>query len=263
MVLAVAAGVSALTGCSAGDAPAGQAGASSREGAAERAYRPPPATAMVERLATGGVRLGGVADPGALIRLATPRGAVLTTVADPAGGWVLFAPSAAEPRLFGLSMTQSDRTIRAEGYLVLTPQATAAQLRAGAGAWVLNPTAASARIEAVDFDRKGGAVISGRGAPREHLGLSIDGALRGRFVAGPDGRFSLPLDEPLAPGARRLEITGAHGGSGLVVAISPAAPLDKSAFRATPTPSGWRIDWLPPGGGVQTTVLASQSETPA
>jgi hypothetical protein len=48
-----------------------------------------------------------------------------------------------------------------------------------------------------------------------------------------------------------------------VVAVSPAAPLDASAFRATLTASGWRIDWLTPGGGVQTTLLTNSGEKPA
>lgn len=260
--LAFAALLPWVQACGPGTAPAAAAAASHRE-VAEQAYRPPPATVAVERLATGGVRLAGVADPGAQVRLATPAGSAISTVADRQGGWVLFTPPAAEPRLFGLSMVEGEHVIRAEGYLVVTPRATAAQLRAGAGARVLGPPAASARIEAVDFDRKGGAVISGLGAPGERLSLSVDGAPRGRLTAGTDGRFSLALDEPLAVGARHLDVSDAHGVSGWVVEVSPAAPLADSAFRATRAASGWRIDWLTPGGGVQTTILAGQGEAPA
>ena len=41
----------------------------------------------------------------------------------------------------------------------------------------------------------------------------------------------------------------------MTIATSPAAPLVYGPVRADRTPMGWRIDWMTPGGGVQTTLL--------
>jgi hypothetical protein len=66
----------------------------------------------------------------------------------------------------------------------------------------------------------------------------------------------LALNEPLRPGSHVLAATaskGAHADATLTV--SPADPLAGGPFRATPAAGGWRVDWLTPGGGVQSTVL--------
>ena len=42
---------------------------------------------------------------------------------------------------------------------------------------------------------------------------------------------------------------------------SAAAPLTAGPFLAARTASGWRIDWMTPGGGVQTTFLIAPPET--
>jgi hypothetical protein len=39
-----------------------------------------------------------------------------------------------------------------------------------------------------------------------------------------------------------------------------AAPLVGGPYRATATPVGWRIDWITPGGGQQTTLLMASRE---
>ena len=42
--------------------------------------------------------------------------------------------------------------------------------------------------------------------------------------------------------------------------LSPALPLAHGPFRAARSATGWRIDWLTPGGGVQTTLLIQTAE---
>ncbi|MEO8925671.1 MAG: hypothetical protein ABI306_00790, partial [Caulobacteraceae bacterium] len=69
------------------------------------------------------------------------------------------------------------------------------------------------------------------------------------------GRFALALDEPLSVGDHQLALNGAGLHTETRVSISPAEPLRQGPFRAQLTPSGWRIDWMTPGGGAQTTLL--------
>ncbi len=221
---------------------------------AERAYLPPPSVQSATPLTGGRVLVAGHAAPGGRVRLATPAGQAAVAPADKNGRWRIVLAPAPAVRLFGLSMIESGRTMQAEGYLAVTPQGAAAQLRAGAGARVLTAGGAL-RILAVDFDRKGGAAISGTGAPKASLGLRVDGAEKGPAQTDGLGRFALALDEPLSPGEHLLVLDAAGARAKARIVVSPARPLSGGPFSAAAAPSGWRIDWLTPGGGVQTTLL--------
>ena len=228
--------------------------------AAERAYRPPPTVESATPLRGGRVLLVGRADPGARVRLATPAGQVAFTLADKGGRWRIVLAHAPTVRLFGLSMVEGGRTMQAEGYLAVTPKGAAAQLRAGAAARVL-AAGGGPRILAVDFDRKGGTALSGTGAPEAKLSLRVDGGEKGRTQADGQGRFALALDEPLAAGDHQLELDEASARAQARIAVSPASALTGGPFLAAVTSSGWRIDWMTPGGGVQTTLLIGLPES--
>ena len=256
------AAAASLTGCGPRDgaaAPTERPGLSS----AERAYRRPPAASAVTRLANGEVRIDGEALPGARVRMATSAGQATFAGAGADGHWRIFLPVAFQPRLYGLSMVEGARSLQSEGYLVVTPQGLAAQLRAGAGALVLISGPPRPRLLAVDYDRKGGTVVSGQAARGETVGLLVDGVSRGRLAPGADGRFSMALDEPLAPGDHQFEIAGGRGRAFEIASVTPAEPLADGPFRASATTGGWRIDWMTPGGGVQTTLLLAKREAGA
>lgn len=222
---------------------------------AEAAYRAPPVITAATLLTGGRVWLAGLAGPGDRVRLAPPAGSATYAVAGADGAWSLVLAAPPAPRLFGLAMIENGRIIQSEGYVAVTPRGVAAQLRAGAGARVLGDQPAEPAILAVDFDSKGGTVVSGRASPGAVVDLWVDGARRGRAVTGPRGSFSVPLDEPLSFADHRLEIhQGAHRADAAPT-LTPAEPLSGGPYRATLTPSAWRIDWITPGGGLQTTLL--------
>ncbi len=176
-------------------------------------------------------------------------------VADAKGAWRLVLPAPTQVRLFGLSMIDDHQTIQAEGYLALTPRGEVAQLRAGAGARVFGPRAAGVRVLALDFDRKGGAVVSGTAPPGAALTVMVDGASRGAGPADDAGDYSVALNEPLSPGDHRLQVQGAGLSVESLITQSPAQPILDSPFRASALPNGWRIDWMTPAGGLQSTML--------
>lgn len=227
--------------------------------AAERAYRPPPAVESATPLTGGRVLLVGRAVAGARVRLATPAGQAVVTLADKDGRWRIVLASAPTVRLFGLSMIEGGRTMQAEGYLAVTPGGAAAQLRAGAAARVF-ASGGPLRILAVDFDRKGGTAVAGTGASRAGVSVRVDGVEKGRTQADGQGRFALALDEPLAAGDRQLELDEAGARAPTRIAVSPASALTGGPFSAAVSTSGWRIDWMTPGGGVQTTLLIGPPE---
>jgi len=226
---------------------------------AEAAYRAPPVLTSATLLPGGRVRLVGLAGPADRVRLASPVGSAAYAVAGSDGVWSLVLAAPAAPRLFGLAMIENGRPIQSEGYVAVTPQGTAAQLRAGAGALVLGDAHAEPAILAVDFDSKGGTVVSGRAAPRAVVDLWVDGARRGRAPTDAQGAFSMPLDEPLVFADHQLEVAEGARRADAHPRLAPAEALTGGPYRATSTPEGWRIDWITPGGGLQTTLLLARN----
>ncbi|MDO8297874.1 MAG: hypothetical protein Q7T19_15725 [Caulobacter sp.] len=216
-------------------------------------YLTPPRVLAV-RAAQGGTALAGLAAPGARVRLGEPDGQLRYATADGSGLWTIVVPPSAGPRLFGLAMVVDGRTVQAEGYLALTPDGRAAQLRAGGGTLVLAPPSRRPRILALDFDRDGAAMISGVGTVGAEIGLRLDRAAAGGSAIDRQGRFSFALSRPMSSASHELEISGEGGEDVLVVATGRPDPLDRP-FRASRLAGAWRIDWMTPGGGAQTTLL--------
>jgi len=186
--------------------------------------------------------------------MATPAGQAAFARTDARGFWRMVIPGAAEVRLFGLSMSQGPRTIQAQGYLAGTPGGEFAQLRAGAGALATPGTGSGLRVSAIDFDAQGATVVSGFGAPSQAVVVAVDGDARGGALADAVGRFTMGL-EPLSPGDHRVTVVQGAARAQAMAGVSPAGPLAGGPFQAQRTASGWRIDWLTPGGGIQTTLL--------
>jgi hypothetical protein len=230
------------------------AAASPEKTAPQAGYlRPPRVASSVPR--ADGVIVEGEAAPEASVRLGAPTGEALVGKADAAGRWRLLVPAAAEPRLYGLSMTLEGRTVQAEGYLMLTPGGRAVLLRAGAGAAVTAQGSSSPRILAIDYDRGGGGVISGVAAPGAGLGVRVDRATRGEGKADAAGRFTISLSQALEAGPRIIQVAGEGGEQQIVLEVVPPQAPSGGPVRSTLTPLGWRVDWMTPGGGLQTTQL--------
>ena len=68
------------------------------------------------------------------------------------------------------------------------------------------------------------------------------------------GRYSLALSRPMGPGSHDLEISGEGGEDIVAVAANLPDPFE-GLFRASRLATAWRIDWMTPGGGVQSTLL--------
>ena len=247
-----------LAACDGRHDAAGYASARSAPGG-EAAYRPPPEASFSQRLANGVIVVGGSADPGTRVRLASPDGGLTPAVNSGAGAWRAHLPASGTVRLFGLAATKQGRTVQSDGYLAVTPGGLAAQLRAGAGARVIVPLG-SLRILAVDFDRKGGVVMSGIGPSGATVSITTDGTARGQVIVDSDGRFSFPFDEPLTSGAHIIEVANGAARSQASVTLTPPAPLTAGPYRAAREADGWRIDWLTPGGGAQATLLLTPEE---
>ncbi len=239
-----------LVAAACGPAQGPPASAASRQD--EAAYLPPPS---IDRMAPapGGLLVDGAAAPGAGVRLASPGGDGLAATADASGRWRLSVPMPDGPRIFGLSQTQSGRTTQAEGYVFLSPEGRGWLLRAGAAARPLGTASAGGMV--VDHDRNGGAVISGRGPADALLVAQVDGRRAGEARTDASGRFEIRLNGPAPTGESRLRVFGEGLNLETLLRVSPPAPLDAGPMRVVVQGQGLRIDWLTPGGGIQTTQI--------
>jgi hypothetical protein len=225
-------------------------------------YASPPELTGAVRGAEATVSLSGVARPGASIRLASPDGTAISTSASSAGRWTLSAAAGAEPRLFSLSEALGGRLLRARGYIAALPApgAAAVMLRPGTAAEPLAGQDRGPRLTAVDFDRSGAGVVAGLARPGEAVRITLDGADAGEGRANAQGIFTVPLSRTLAPSAHTLTATSALGSASAAFEASPASAIARPPFTASRAASSWRIDWMTPGGGVQTTVLFDPAE---
>lgn len=188
------------------------------------------------------------------MRLASPAGEAFRATADVQGGWRIAVPSLQAPAIFGLSMSVGQRQIQSQGYVLADADGAATLLRAGAGAIVLSPGAAP-RITTFDYDREGGAVISGVAPAGASVTVRGDGVTLGEGQADQDGRFSIPITRPLTPGQRQVQILGEGFADAAAIEVTPAQALSEGPFRSRRTGAGLRADWMTPGGGVQTTLI--------
>lgn len=222
-------------------------------GQADAGYLAPPHVTAA-RLDGETLRLSGEAPAGSRVRLATPEGQALFAEVDSKGTWRLAVPRSAQPRIFGLSATAGGRLVQSEGYLLLTPEGEAALLRAGAGALRVG-RAGKNDIDSVDFDREGGAVVSGRAPAGAALSLHVDGRKVAEGRADAKGRYVLAMTQPLELGSRQVDVFGDATENPVMVEATPAAALSSGPFRASAVAAGLRVDWMTPGGGVQSTIL--------
>lgn len=229
----------------------------------ERGYTAPPELVSASRRPGASLLLAGTAPALSRVRLASPTGTAVFANAGSTGAWRMVIPAAVDVRLFGLSATLSGRTVQAEGYLAMTPGGEAAQLRSGSGARAISARGAGFALLAADFDRKGGTVLSGQAPAGASVSITVDDQKRGLAKAGADGRFLLALNEPLKEGPHLIQAE--VGGDRVQKALVVSAPSHPSGgpFQARAVDGGWQIDWLTPGGGVQSTVLYQAPGTAA
>lgn len=222
--------------------------------AAEAGYLRPP---TVDRATPNpaGVLLEGTASPGAQVRLGSPGAAPILVRADSAGRWRHRLAPADGVRLFSLAMTTGDgRTVQAQGYLALLPDGRMAQLRPGTSALVAASRSDVPRLLAVDFDEDGAVTTAGVARAGSGLGLRIDRTAQASGKADGQGRFQLAVERPLGAGERLFEISGDSGEQVISLPLGrPAAP--GGIYRAVAVGPHWRIDWMTPAGGLQTTLI--------
>jgi hypothetical protein len=252
--------VALLTVCACSQPANNAAGAADEASASsEQQYQAAPELTGANPVRDGRIELVGRAEPGAAVRLTSPGAAALFAAADPSGLWRLAIPASGQPRLFGLSMSAGGRVVQAMGYLFVAPGAIA-RLRVGGGTEVLRSSPSTLAALALDYDARGAGTLSGFATPGETVSLRVDGVERGQATAGQSGRFTVALSQPLTVGAHDFELVGPSGDIRLSAQIATPMPPAGAPYAAQRQGAAWRVDWITPGGGEQTTLILDRAD---
>jgi hypothetical protein len=264
-VILAAAVTMLLAGC-------GRVGADWREGrsdpqkdapASASGYIRPPQITAASRNGDAAAVLSGQGEPDVRLRLASPDGGAYGATADDTGHWTLTLPASTDVRLFGLSEEVAGRVVQGEGYVAVLPPPgrPAVLLRAGGGAAPLIDQE-TLEITAIDFDSAGGAVISGAAKAGLALRAVIDGTAAGESHANAHNHFVIALTSALKPGDHQVQVQSAGAAATASINVSPTpAAITGLPYRGARFDSGWRLDWLTPGGGPQTTLVLDPAGT--
>jgi len=226
--------------------------------AADAGYLRPPVLSGARARADGAVVLSGRAASGALVRLGVPGGEPLTVEADEQGNWSLALTRSDTARVFSLSMVVAEtRQVQSAGYIAVLPDARTVLLRPGAAALVLGVSSDAPRLLSIDFDEGGAATIAGAARPGSGLALRIDRSARAAGKADDQGLFHLVVENPITAGTHLFEVSGDSGEQLLTLPIARAETLG-AAYRAVRIGPHWRIDWMTPAGGLQSTLILGQ-----
>ncbi len=205
-----------------------------------------PSTFVVTGLASGDGR----------VRVVYQGTHAVGVTADSKGRFRAELPATAQGGIYDLSMDDNGRPMHADGRLFI-PQGhpeKAVLLRSGSPSQpLLNPNTVAAVI---DIGGNGGAAISGRTAPNSDVKLMEGGDLRGQTRSDAQGNYSLttrilPPTETPETWSFTLQAGTATVNENIPVVLPNAAVGD----QVTPIGSGWRVDWVLPGGGMQTSFV--------
>jgi len=232
-----------------------------KDGPSSGYIRPPQITGAA-RAPDGGTVLSGQSQANVRLRLASPDGGTYGATADDDGRWSIDLPGDPAVRLFGLSEETGGRVVQGEGYVAVLPAPgrPAVLLRAGGGAAPLDDNQ-TLQIAAVDFDAGGSGVVSGAARSGAAVRVALDGAAAGETHASPQGRYSTAIAGAVKAGPHQVEVRSGAGAAQAAITVGPApGPLAGTPYRGQRVAGAWRVDWLTPGGGPQTTLVLDPPE---
>jgi hypothetical protein len=241
-----------LGACGGRPAAPSQSDAGAAAPSSQSDYGPPPRIIAVASGTGGSALVSGEAAPDSRVRAVTTDQSTYGATTDHEGRFVLELPSASRSRLVALSAETPRRSERATGWLFIPPDAPerAVLLRAGAPA---GPLAGADLIAAVDYDGAGGVAVSGRASPNAAVALAVDTSAPHELRADAAGAWSARLASALPAGPHVLHVRSGPERADRAFVLE-SRPI-QGVFEATRERDDWRVDWTPPGGGGQTTLV--------
>ena len=174
--------------------------------------------------------------------------------ADSKGRFRVALPSGPAGGLYDLMVEDRGRYMHAEGRLFVPAGSPdkAVVLRPGGASQPLSAT--KNVLAVVDYDSAGGVAVAGRVEAGQTVNFVADGVTIGRTQSDDTGRYHLTA-QIAAPTAVPVQIDAAVEAGSDQQKRPIMVSLPAGNDQITKLTDGWRIDWVLPGGGVQTTLV--------
>lgn len=198
----------------------------------------------------------GLATQNGRVRVVYQSSHSVGVTADSKGRFRADVPAAAPGGIYDLSMDDNGRSMHADGRLFV-PQGhpeKAVLLRSGTPSQsLLN---ANTVVAVIDIGGNGGAAVTGRVAPNSDVKIFEGTDLRGQARSDAQGNYSittriLPPTETPATWSFTVQTGNASLNENVVVSLPNSAARD----QISAVDDGWRVDWVLPGGGMQSSFV--------
>jgi hypothetical protein len=191
----------------------------------------------------------------ARVRFSYAGNRAVGVTSDSKGRFRAELPSGPNGGLFDLSTEDSGRSMHADGRLFIPAGAPgkAVLMRPGAPSLALfNDLTA---VAVIDYDRAGALAIAGRVAPTTAIEVVLNGEIRARTTSDDRGFYTAttqiaPPNETEAANSLSIMAGGKEA-----VRYFKDSRIAGEDDRITRFEDGWRVDWVLPGGGMQTTLV--------
>ncbi len=193
--------------------------------------------------------------PNARVRFSYSGQRAVGVTSDSKGRFRAELPSGPDGGLFDLSTEDSGRSMHADGRLFIPAGAPGKTVLMRPGAPSLALFNDLTAVAVIDYDRAGAVAIAGRVAPTAAIEVVLNGEIRARTTSDDRGFYTAttqiePPDESEA--ANTLSVMA--GGKEYVRNFKDSR-INTDGDRITRFEDGWRVDWVLPGGGMQTTLV--------
>ena len=250
----VVAGLMATLGLGSCDAGKPKADDDGEAALRKAGYTPAPQITGVQQNGPNGFVITGQADPDGRVRFLYGQQRAIGVTADSKGRFRAELPAGQMGGLYDLSIEDTGRLLHAEGRLFVPPMhpTKAVLMRTGSPSQSLFNQ--SEALAVMDYDGAGAVAFSGRVAPRTQVNFILNGEIRARVTSDDKGFYSA-TGQMNAPGSAPAVIgLGLQAGAIQATHQVPVS-LPATADQVTPQGDGWRVDWVVPGGGIQTTIV--------
>ena len=216
----------------------------------------PPEITAVSQDNTGSFIVEGQALPDGRVRFTYAGQRAIGVTADSHGRYKAELPATGLGGLYDLSIEDGGRLMYADGRLFI-PSGQAAKavlMRTGSPSRPIMRRAGV--VSVVDYDSAGALGLSGYVAPNAKVQVILGDEIRAEATSDATGYYTATtqIPPPTATDAPVTLIVQAKGQS-VTHSFSVSLPNGKPADRIRREGQAWRVDWVLPGGGTQTTLV--------
>jgi hypothetical protein len=193
--------------------------------------------------------------PNARVRFGYSGQRAVGVTSDSRGRFRAELPTGPDGELYDLSTEDDGRSMHADGRLFIPAGAPEKAVLMRAGAPSLALFNEDMEVAVIDYDRAGAVALAGRIAPSTPLEVMLNGEIRARTTSNDRGFYSATTQiDP--PGDTEITNTLSISAGGKEIPRNFSDSRSKAdGDHITRFADGWRVDWVLPGGGMQTTLV--------